>query len=149
MVWDDSPNGGFTSGRPWLPVKPPQLERNVAGQEDDPGSVLNAYRAVLAFRAASPALKHGRSRFIDLPEPVLAFHRETGDQRLTCVFNLSPRPVDLEIAGAVRPVGPGLARIEGQRLALPPYGFAWLDSSGQEAPELRAVDRLADAAGRG
>ena len=33
MVWDASPNAGFTTGRPWLPVKPEQAARNVAAQE--------------------------------------------------------------------------------------------------------------------
>ncbi|PJN94364.1 alpha-glucosidase, partial [Amaricoccus sp. HAR-UPW-R2A-40] len=32
MVWDDAPNGGFSTGAPWLPVKAPQAARHVAGQ---------------------------------------------------------------------------------------------------------------------
>ena len=36
MVWDDTPNGGFTTGTPWLPVKAPQLARNVAAQTGKP-----------------------------------------------------------------------------------------------------------------
>ena len=56
MVWDASPNGGFTTGKPWLPVKAPQLARNVASQVGVAGSVLETYRAMLAYRRGSDAL---------------------------------------------------------------------------------------------
>ena len=136
MVWTDGPNGGFTTGTPWLPVKPPQLARNVAGAEADPASTLHFYRRTLTFRRARPALRTGATRFIDLPEPILAFHRETGGARLTCVFNLSPMPHRLSVEGPVTLVGPHQATARDGSLVLPPNGFAWLDSSGQAAPSL-------------
>ena len=49
MVWDGSAQGGFTTGTPWLPVKPPHLARNLAGQGD--GSILTFYRQILTFPA--------------------------------------------------------------------------------------------------
>jgi alpha-glucosidase len=49
MQWDATPTGGFTTGTPWLsPVDP--IERNVAAQRDDPGSLLSLYRDLLARR---------------------------------------------------------------------------------------------------
>jgi alpha-glucosidase len=48
MQWDAS--GGFTSGNsPWLPMVDP-AERNVADQRDDPESLLNHYRELIARR---------------------------------------------------------------------------------------------------
>jgi alpha-glucosidase len=47
MQWDA--DGGFTSGTPWLPMVDPE-ERNVADQRDDPGSLLNHYRNLIARR---------------------------------------------------------------------------------------------------
>jgi alpha-glucosidase len=73
MVWDGSAAGGFTSATPWLPVKAPQLARNVAAQEAANASVLHSYRAALAFRRASPVLIRGTTRFVDLPEPCWRF----------------------------------------------------------------------------
>jgi alpha-glucosidase len=47
MQWDAK--GGFTTGTPWLPMVDP-AQRNVADQRDDPDSLLNHYRALIAHR---------------------------------------------------------------------------------------------------
>ena len=127
---DGSANGGFTGGNvtPWLPVKPPQLARNVASQQGVANSVLETYRALIAFRKATPALIHGATRFLDLPEPVLGFTR--GDS-LLCLYNLSPAPVALEVAGVDAPVGPAQdAALTSGKLRLGPNGFAFLPVAG-------------------
>src|SRR4051795_10700160 len=49
MQWDRSASGGFTTGAPWLPAVDPE-ERNVADQRDDPDSLLNLYRDLIARR---------------------------------------------------------------------------------------------------
>lgn len=131
MVWDGSANGGFTEGKPWLPVKPPQLARNVAAQEGVAGSVLETYRALLAFRKANRVLVAGRSRFLDLPEPVLGFERELDGEALTCVFNLGRAPVSVMVPGAVRLDGPSQAAVlEGEALRLGPNGFGYCRVTG-------------------
>ena len=106
MVWDSGPQGGFTSGTPWLPVKPPQAVRNVAGQAGKAGSVLEFYRAMLAFRRATPALRQGRTQFLDTPAPVLAFQRGEGSGAVLCLFNLSPETVALAFEAPLVPAGP-------------------------------------------
>lgn len=127
MVWDASANGGFTTGTPWLPVKPPQAARHVAGQVGVPGSVLEFYRAMLAFRRATPALRTGRTRFFDLPEPILAFTRGEGEGRVLCLYNLSPGEVAVTLAGTGAPVGPMQAATPGPgRMTLGANGFAFL-----------------------
>jgi alpha-glucosidase len=50
MQWDASPNGGFTTGTPWLPPIDP-AERNVEAQREDPDSLLNLYRDLIEKRA--------------------------------------------------------------------------------------------------
>ncbi|MFN3723244.1 MAG: alpha-amylase family glycosyl hydrolase [Paracoccaceae bacterium] len=128
MVWDASEYGGFSRVKPWLPVKAPQLARNVAAQDGVPGSVLEFYRDMLTFRRATPALLSGRTRFFDVPEPVLAFARGDG---LACAFNLSPRPVVLAVDGALMDGAPfHAAHLEAGRLTLGPNGFAFLSGDG-------------------
>jgi alpha-glucosidase len=137
MVWDGSAHGGFSTARPWLPVKAPQLANNAAAQDSVPGSVLEHYRAMLAFRKASPALMGGRSRFLGVPEPVLAFVRGTGDAALACVFNLSSQPVSLHVQGVKLPIAPSHgAGLHGRTLVLAANGFAFLPASGKDRIEI-------------
>ena len=127
MVWDDSPHGGFSEAAPWLPVKGPQRARNVAAQDARQGSMLERYREVLGFRQGSAVLRHGRTRFIEVDEPVLAFVRRHDGEELVCVFNLSGGSVALESDLAGRLVGPSAAAsIENGTLSLGPNGVAFV-----------------------
>jgi alpha-glucosidase len=122
MVWDGTANGGFSTGKPWLPVKAPQRARNVAAQAGAAGSVLETYRALLRWRRATPALRDGVTRFIDHPDPVLMFTR---GGTVTCVYNLSPGTVALDVPGTL--TGPSqAAELADGRLTLGPHGFAFL-----------------------
>ena len=131
--WDaEAPSGGFTEGRPWLPVKAPQLARAAAGQEADPVSVLAFYRAMLAWRRARPELRAGAARFLKVDEPVLACIRSDAVRATGCVFNLSPETVELRVRG-LRLIedapSQGAGLIE-RALTLGPSGFAFLDLDG-------------------
>ncbi len=140
MVWDSSqPHAGFTTGTPWLPVKPEQAARAVASQKDRPDSVMSAYRAIIAHRKSLPALRWGEIEFLDLPEPILAFRRNHKDQTVTCVFNLSRVPQRLEV-GQTRNLGPSQAGLTDDRLDLPANGFAWLEGAPRLAVPLADPD---------
>ncbi|HZC31909.1 MAG TPA: alpha-amylase family glycosyl hydrolase [Candidatus Bathyarchaeia archaeon] len=83
MQWDDGPNAGFTTGRPWLRLAPDGTTRNVAKQSADPDSVLAAYRRLLAFRRTSAALQRGAMNRLDSGDPdVLAWTRGSGDETI-------------------------------------------------------------------
>ncbi|MBE0555004.1 MAG: alpha glucosidase [Rhodobacteraceae bacterium] len=135
MVWDGSANGGFTGGNgaPWLPVKAPQLARNVAAQAGVAGSVLESYREMLAFRRATPALRGAAAtRFLDLPDPVLGFVRGTGDEAVVCLFNLSPGSLRLTATGLGDQIGPRqAAALKGGVLELGPNAVAFFRVDGE------------------
>ena len=98
MPWEagQAPNG-FTTGTPWLPVKPPHTALNVQSQLHDENSTLSFYKKILAFRKARPALISGDIRFIDTPEPVLAFTRSGNGEAHLCIFNLSTTKVKVVV----------------------------------------------------
>lgn len=125
MVWDGTAQGGFTGGTPWLPVKAPQLARNVMAQEGVAGSVLETYRALLAWRRGS-ALRVGRSTFFDVPEPLLAFRRDTAEGSVLCLFNLSDKAQEVPVTGLTALDGPqdGVTLAAG-KLTLAPCGWVW------------------------
>jgi alpha-glucosidase len=93
MQWDASEHGGFTTGEPWLPAVDP-ARVNVAGQREDPLSLLTLYRTLIALR---PRLD-GPLRFRDdAAEGVLAYER--GDRLVAMNLTDRPRPAPGPRAG--------------------------------------------------
>jgi len=94
MQWDGGPNAGFSSasGRPWLPLNPDYVSRNVAEQEADPGSLLSWYKALISLRRSSPALREGAISFFDLHPDVLAYERSAdGAKSVIVLLNFAPK----------------------------------------------------------
>ena len=93
MQWDTSAQAGFSFGKdvpPWLPVNENYLEVNVETELNDPDSILNFYRALLALRKSSPALQRGSWRtLIHYPYEHLAYLRETESERILIAINFS------------------------------------------------------------
>ncbi|MDU8945126.1 alpha-amylase family glycosyl hydrolase [Ovoidimarina sediminis] len=90
MPWiRDNQYGGFTDGKPWLPVAMEHLQRAVGVQWDDPGSTLAFYQKMIAFRAAHPALAKGTLDIVEAADDRLSFIRAHDGTRLFCAFNLS------------------------------------------------------------
>jgi hypothetical protein len=54
----------------------------------DPNSMLAMARTMIALRKSSAALREGDFIALDAPDPVLAFERVAGGERMLCVFNL-------------------------------------------------------------
>lgn len=98
MVWEGSSvYGGFTEGKPWLPVPAEHLACAVDTQQINPDSVLSHYRAMLRKRKASAALTRGDIAFLDGYGPdVIAFTREAEGERLFCAFNFGMQDVALD-----------------------------------------------------
>ncbi|MCK0119337.1 alpha-glucosidase family protein [Loktanella sp. F6476L] len=129
MVWEkDAPNAGFSTGKPWLPVKPSQAAKAV--DQQGPDSILAFYKDVIAFRKTSDALRHGKTQFQQLPEPILAFTRSTDTQNMTCVFNLSTDRQTIAVPAGATMIGPNNATYDGSNLSLPGNGFAFLTHDG-------------------
>jgi alpha-glucosidase len=99
MQWDSTPQAGFTSGKPWLPVGPSYRRVNASAQKDDPNSVLNFYRELLRLRRASPALRSGSFRpMIKRPVEALAYLRQTPEQTMLVLLNFFAWSVSLEFS---------------------------------------------------
>ncbi|WP_375403043.1 alpha-amylase family glycosyl hydrolase [uncultured Sphingomonas sp.] len=98
MAWDDTANGGFTDGEPWLPLHADQATRNVAAQAVDPASMLALHRRLLALRRAHPALATGDYTAVEAEGDVLAYRRLGGGEEWLVLLNLGDRPQDLPVA---------------------------------------------------
>jgi len=124
MVWDTSAFAGFSTVSPWLPVKPEQAARHVAGACDDPGSVLVLYRRMIALRKMALPLQQGKTRFVDVPEPLLGFWR---GETVLCLFNLSAQPQNLPYVDAGSVLLAENAEVLQGQIALKPFGFVMIE----------------------
>jgi alpha-glucosidase len=131
----DRPQGGFSGGQdiePWLPVEPAHLTRALDRQEADPDSVLSFTRRFLDWRKEHPALIDGSIRFVDAPEPLLVFVRETDEERIVCAFNLGPEPIEAELAvdgdWAPAPEAAPGGKLDPRTLDLPGHAMAFWDA---------------------
>ena len=90
MPWTaDAANGGFSEGKPWLPVAIEHLEHAVSEQKSHVDSLMHFYRRLIEFRKSEPALIKGAFELLQDQDGVLAFVRSHHGRRVLCVFNLS------------------------------------------------------------
>jgi alpha-glucosidase len=95
MQWDASPNAGFATpdAAPWLPLAPDAASVNVAGQSEDPDSILSLTRRLIRIRREHPLLHAGDFQpFGPTPDGTFAFRRIGPAGRLTVALNLTGEP---------------------------------------------------------
>jgi alpha-glucosidase len=104
MQWDSSPNAGFCPPdvQPWLPLAADAPSVNVAGQAEDPDSLLTLTRRLIRLRREHPVLHRGDFETVGpTPPGTYAFRRISADGHLTIALNLTPDPQ------SIPGVGPG------------------------------------------
>ncbi|WP_210414299.1 alpha-glucosidase [Leptospira jelokensis] len=88
MLWDDSPNAGFTIGTSWLPLGTFQKEDTVAFQKKDPESLWNHYRVMFQIRKEWQTIREGSLDIIEMEsDDVLCFARKYKDTILHVYLN--------------------------------------------------------------
>ena len=126
MQWTSGPNGGFTTGKPWLAVNPNTAAINAEDEAARPDSVLAHTRALVAFRRGSTDLKEGDYRDLDPEHPrVFAYRRGAG---LLVALNFGREVVRWPLPEGLAVEGPafGTAEIDGRDLVLRGWGWAIL-----------------------
>lgn len=99
MVWSaDDRNGGFSSGKPWLPVPGEHLALAVGRQEADPDSVLSHYRNFIRFRKQHLPLVKGSVELDHQNDKVFCFRRRHGNETIICAFNMSDETQTIDLA---------------------------------------------------
>jgi len=81
--WDNTTNGGFTSGKPWIGVNANYKAINADSQEKDPNSTLNYFRKVVNLRKNHLALVYGKYTLVDESNTdTYAYTRELDGKKL-------------------------------------------------------------------
>jgi alpha-glucosidase len=136
MQWDRSPKAGFTiAAKPWLPIPSSASKYNVETERNDPDSIFNAYKRLLALRKTEPALRDGSQQSVNEDDQnVFAFLRKSGDEAVVVALNMSgkARTVSFNLADkgvhgtSLYPLYYSPGKPKGQmpldRVALPPFG---------------------------
>ena len=109
MPW--TPEGGFTTGTPWLPLNATTASVNVADDVADPDGVYAHYRRLIALRRELEVVRMGAFELL-LPEDekLWVFTRTLGDERLLVVANMSSHLAGVPISA--------LPSLEGAELVL-------------------------------
>ena len=125
VQWSDSDNAGFTTGTPWLKVNSNYKDINVQNQENDPDSVLNYYRKLVATRK-SPEYKEVFTYGVFEPayedtEYIMAYYRVSDNQRILVVADFGKESTAIELKYPVKKVvlsNVGIKEINGKVLKL-------------------------------
>lgn len=103
--WTAGKNAGFTTGTPWLKINPNFRQINLAAQQNDPGSVYNYYRSLIALRKNPDyydTLVYGDfTPYLPEMHNVMAYlrtNRESGQQILV-IGNYQKAPQTLPLPG--------------------------------------------------
>jgi alpha-glucosidase len=107
MPWNAGPNSGFSAATEpdlWLPISREYETVNVEAQLADRTSILGLYRALLALRRDSEALRLGG--YAPLPTAVngcIVYARELEGERKLIALNLAGEPhrLSIELAGTI------------------------------------------------
>jgi trehalose synthase len=105
MQWTSQPSGGFSDAAPEELTRPvvtgafSPAHVNVVDQRNDPDSLLNFIRLLIARYRSCPELGWGRLEILDHPHPeVLAHKMSWDDASLVAVHNLGPEAVILSLS---------------------------------------------------
>jgi len=96
IPWRNAPHGGFTTGKPWLPLGPDLASLNIEAQIHDPTSMLSLYRALLRLRRAEPALSVGTYVAVARTDALLIYERRHLDRRLLIALNMGDKAEHLD-----------------------------------------------------
>ncbi|WP_367565325.1 alpha-glucosidase [Lacrimispora sp.] len=99
--WSSDKNAGFTEGRPWLMVNPEYEKLNLELQKEDPDSVFQYYKKLIALRKSEvykDTFVYGALEpvYTEL-ERVMAYYRRGEDQDILVIGNFQTESRRIEL----------------------------------------------------
>ncbi len=92
MQWSSDNYVGFSDHKPWLPVDPEYIERNVDTLSVDKNSLLSLYKHLNKLVNYTPALTNGHYKSVkNLHPDIFAFKRVKDNQEILIVLNFSTK----------------------------------------------------------
>jgi maltose alpha-D-glucosyltransferase/alpha-amylase len=134
MQWDDSPNAGFSKGKPFSELVKGELSYqnvNVASQINDPGSFFNSVKRMIALRKQHPAFSGSNMEWLDAGNPAVAVYiREHEGETMLILNNLSDAAETVHIPAEQQTTYLDLFASQNiainDKITLQPYSYLWL-----------------------
>ncbi|KAI6028958.1 glycoside hydrolase family 13 protein [Pisolithus marmoratus] len=124
MQWDSSPNGGFTTGEPWMRVNDDYRSWNAAAQLQDPDSVCVFWKHAIKVRKQHDVLVYGKFELkLAEHQQVFAYSRALGDSEAIVMMNFGVSEAEIDPAT--------LGDLEGCQLILGSYEASRDDGGGR------------------
>ncbi|SBO16965.1 glycoside hydrolase family 13 protein [Carnobacterium divergens] len=93
MQWDNSLNGGFTKGKPWLSLNESYPELNVEKALADPNSIFYYYQQLITLRKENPLVVWGDYRELLPDDPHLfVYQRSLANEKWLVMANFYNKP---------------------------------------------------------
>lgn len=101
--WDATPQAGFTTAEPWIPVNADHVYINEEAQDADANSPLNYFRKLARFRKENPVLIYGQYTLYDeANEQVYCYTRTAADAGMLILLNFSSRIAEYPLPGNLK-----------------------------------------------
>lgn len=98
MQWNDSAQGGFTSGEPWIRINSNYKEINAAQQLGDPASVFHYYQKLIRLRKEKDIIVYGDFEALCRDDDkIFAYTRKLDQKKLLTVCNFSDQNAEMDI----------------------------------------------------
>lgn len=93
MQWDNSLNGGFTKGKPWLSLNESYTELNVEKALADPNSIFYYYQQLITLRKENPLVVWGDYKELLPDDPHLfVYERSLANEKWLVMANFYNKP---------------------------------------------------------
>lgn len=134
MQWDDSPNAGFSINEPYSELVKGNLDYkniNVASQIDDPDSLFNSIKRMIAIRKKHAAFGSSQMEWIETGNPaVAAYIRQHEEDTMLVLNNLSGSTESITLPAKLQQNYLDLFAqhiyVMAEKLMLQPYSYLWL-----------------------
>jgi glycosidase len=95
MQWSAGENAGFSKAKPWLGINANYRYINYEFQKNDPASILNFYKNLIALRQRTECLKSGEFAPLYADDRLMLYQRTLENEIYTIALNFSSRTIKL------------------------------------------------------
>ncbi|WYP27600.1 alpha,alpha-phosphotrehalase [Alkalihalobacillus sp. FSL W8-0930] len=98
VQWNQKPNGGFTTGTPWINVADNYKEINAVEALSDPNSIFYYYQKLVDLRKTHDIITFGDYQLIHADhQQVFAYVRQWQDEKALVLANFYEQPVTIDL----------------------------------------------------